>query len=108
MEKSVVEGLHGGKGHVILEHLPGAEARGPHCGLYAQVTLEPGCEIGWHIHLGESETYYLLSGEGDYNDNGEIRPVKAGDVTVTASGMGHGLLNTGSAPLVMMALIVKE
>ena len=79
------------------------------CGLYAEVTLEPGCSLGFHMHYGESETYYILTGEGEYNDNGTSwRHVKAGDITFTPDGRGHGLANTGNTDLVFMALIIKD
>ena len=45
---------------------------------------------------------------GDYNDNGTVRPVKAGDVTFTPDGKGHGLKNTGDTDLVFMALIIFD
>ena len=34
------------------------------------------------------------------------RPVKAGDITITPDGKGHGLTNTGDTDLVFMALII--
>ena len=74
--------------------------------LYAQVTIEKGCSLGYHEHHGETETYYILSGEGEYDDNGVKRPVKAGDITITPDGKGHGLTNTGDTDLVFMALII--
>lgn len=43
-----------------------------------------------------------------YDDNGNSRAVKAGDVTYTPDNCGHGLLNTGLEDLVFMALIIKE
>ncbi len=49
-----------------------------------------------------------FAGEGNYDDNGRIRPVKAGDVTFTPDGMGHGLTNTGDTDLVFMALIILD
>lgn len=64
--------------------------------------------LGYHEHHGESETYYILTGEGNYDDNGRIRPVKAGDVTFTPDGCGHALTNTGDTDLVFMALIIKD
>jgi mannose-6-phosphate isomerase-like protein (cupin superfamily) len=74
-----------------------------------EVTLEPGCSLGFHMHYGESETYYILTGEGEYNDNGTSwRHVKAGDITFTPDGRGHGLANTGNTDLVFMALIIKD
>ena len=75
------EHMAGGNGHVIIKEILDAEQLNGKCGLYAQVTLEPGCSLGYHEHHGESETYYILQGQGEYNDNGTYRPVKAGDIT---------------------------
>lgn len=74
--------------------------------VFAHTTLGPGCSIGYHEHHGESEIYYIASGSGEFNDNGNIVPVQAGDVTYTFSGMGHGIRNTGSAPMELVALIL--
>lgn len=101
-----IENMCGGKGHVVIERLLGEKELNGKCGLYAKVTIEPGCSLGYHEHHGESETYFILSGKGDYNDNGEVIPVKAGDCTVTGDGCGHGLANTGNEALVFMALII--
>ena len=76
-----VENMCGGKGHVIIKDiLEGDELKGK-CGLYAQVTID---------------------------DNGVKRPVKAGDITITPDGKGHGLTNTGDTDLVFMALIIFD
>ena len=71
------EHMAGGNGHVIIKEILDAEQLNGKCGLYAQVTLEPGCSLGYHEHHGESETYYILQGQGEYNDNGTYRPVKS-------------------------------
>lgn len=63
------EHMAGGNGHVIIKEILDAEQLNGKCGLYAQVTLEPGCSLGYHEHHGESETYYILQGQGEYNDN---------------------------------------
>ena len=102
------ENPEGGKGFMTLKKLLGEEEMHGNCGLYAEVTMEKGTELGFHRHYGESETYYILSGESDYNDNGTVRPVRAGDVTYTPSGKGHGLTNTGDGEFVFMALIIKD
>ena len=31
--------------------------------MYAQVTLKPGCSIGYHTHIGNGEDYYILKGK---------------------------------------------
>lgn len=102
-----VEQMAGGKGHVLIERLLTEEQLNGKCGLYAKVTLEPGCTLGAHEHHGETETYYILSGEGMYYDNDKSYPVKAGDVTFCEDGGTHGLDNTGGTDLTFMALIIK-
>lgn len=103
-----VEQMHGGKGHVLIKRLLGEKELNGKCGLYAEVTIEPGCSLGYHEHHQESETYYILAGKGEYDDNGTKRAVKAGDVTFTPDGCGHGLENTGEENLVFMALIIFD
>ncbi len=100
MKVETIENMCGGKGHVIIKHILGEKELNGKCGLYAEVVIEPGCTLGYHEHHNESETYYILSGTGDYDDNGTVRPVKAGDITFTPDGCGHGLVNTGDTDLV--------
>ena len=103
-----IEHMRDGDGHVLRRTLIAPEDS---CGKFkmcAKITLEPGCSLGYHEHHNESETYYILRGEGNYDDNGRIRPVKAGDMTFTPDGMGDGLTNTGDTDLVFMALIILD
>ena len=108
MKVSRIEHMCEGNGHVIIKEILEEPYLAGKCGLYAEVTLEPGCSLGYHEHHGESETYYILAGQGEYNDNGAYRSVSAGDITYTSSGKGHGLSNTGNTDLVFMALITKD
>ena len=103
-----IENMAGGQGHVLIKRLLNEKQLNGKCGLYAEVTLEPGCSLGYHEHHNESETYYILSGKGIYSDNGTLRMVKAGDVTFTPDGQGHGMTNTGDEDLVFMALIILD
>ena len=64
------ENMAGGKGHVIIKHILEDKELNGKCKMYAEVTLEPGCSLGYHEHHNESETYYILRGEGNYDDNG--------------------------------------
>lgn len=78
MKINRIEHMCEGNGHVIIKELLDEQQLNGKCGLYAEVTLEPGCSLGFHMHYGESETYYILTGEGEYNDNGTSwRHVKA-------------------------------
>ena len=76
--------------------------------VFGLTTVYPGSEIGYHVHTGDSETYYILSGTGHYNDNGTMVTVGAGDVTYCAPGEGHGLACAGEEPIEMIALILYE
>ncbi len=101
-------GAENGEGTLFLDKLllpPNAPEK---LRTYAHATLEPNASVGYHVHNGESECYYILSGEGEYDDNGKICKVSAGDVTFTPSGEGHGIKNIGSEPLHFMALIIKD
>lgn len=101
------ENMCGGRGYVIIERLLSEKELNGKCGLYAKVTIEKDCSLGYHEHHGETETYFLLSGSGVYNDNGTNVPATAGDVFFCEDGCGHGLENTGEEPIVFMALIIK-
>lgn len=99
----------GGKGNMKLEKILGEAEMKDKCGLYARVTLHPGDVLGYHVHDDDNECYFILSGEGVYDDNGTKRVVKAGDVTWTPCGKGHGLSNeNGKEDVVFMALIINN
>ena len=76
--------------------------------VFAHTTVLPGNGIGYHVHVGDGEIYYVYSGKGEYNDNGAITTIEAGDVTFCPPGQGHGVLNTGDEPLELIALILYE
>ena len=73
--------------------------------LFGKITLNPGCSIGYHVHENDSELFYIIRGTGEYSDNGEIRTVKAGDVTVCPAGTGHGIANRTDEILELIAVI---
>ncbi len=74
--------------------------------LYNYVRLHHGEGIGKHRHSGDFEVYFILKGEGLYDDNGCETTVKAGDVTVCHDGEEHALCNNGPDDLEMVALIL--
>lgn len=107
--KTIVEyDAEGGKGLLKLIKMSDYYDKPAKLRTFAFAELEPGAEVGFHEHEGESECYYILSGEGIYDDNGELVPVKSGDVTFTPTGTGHGLKNTGSEKMTFIALIILE
>ncbi|EEQ57563.1 cupin domain protein [Clostridiales bacterium 1_7_47FAA] len=78
------------------------------CGrVFAHTTVYPGSSIGYHVHIRESELYYILKGKARFNDNGTMREIRAGDVTITYPGEGHGITTIGEEPVEMIALILQ-
>lgn len=98
----------GGKGHIYAKILARADQMYRGARLFNHITLNPGCSIGYHTHEHETEFYYILSGEGVFNDNGTEVVLHAGDVTETGGGNSHGLDNRSDAPVELIALIVTE
>ena len=97
-----------GVGEVLIEKILDEELADK-CGLYARVTIPAGSVLGYHEHHGNGESYFVLSGEAIYDDNGVKRTIKAGDSTWTPDGSGHGVDNSrGEEPIVFMALIVNK
>lgn len=109
-EREVVkkEQVNGGAGHIFMESLLSEEEKGAHCRIFSRVTIEPGCELGYHEHHGETETYFVLSGSATYMDNDKEYEIKTGDVTFCKDGDGHGVKNHGTEPIVFIGLILKN
>lgn len=97
-----------GKEKMFKTSLADFDAWDPKVRLYSLVQVKPGEEVDYHMHIGESETFFILSGQGIYNDNGNIVDVTPGMVTFTPSGQGHSIKNTGNDLLSFIALIVVE
>lgn len=74
--------------------------------LFARITLKPGCGIGYHVHEQDSEIFYIMKGTAEYNDNGTITTVTAGDVTVCPAGTGHSVTNKTDEVVELIAAIV--
>lgn len=97
-----------GVGEIVCEKILDEELAGK-CGLYAKVTIPAGAALGYHEHHGNGESYFVLSGEAVYDDNGTKRVIRAGDSTWTPDGNGHGVDNSaGKEAIVFMALIVNK
>lgn len=101
------ENMRGGDGVVTIHNFVADSEKCPNLRLLGMIELPPGASIGEHVHDGEAEIFSIVSGEGEYNDNGVAVPVKVGDVTVCYSGQVHGIRNTGSAPLVINGVIIQ-
>ncbi|HHV93996.1 MAG TPA: cupin domain-containing protein [Firmicutes bacterium] len=106
MVKEVRERMRGGEGSVELLHVFKKDELKGRARLFAKITLQPGCSIGFHEHIDEEELFYILRGTGTVNDAGKEEVVKAGDAILTGGGAGHSIANTGDEPLEIMAAIL--
>jgi len=99
------ERMRDGEGTARLTYLLDGSAE-KNARMFAEVTLNPGCSIGYHQHESETEYYFIVSGTGLVNDNGTEVEVKQGASIITGNGAFHGIKNTGTDPLVFHAVIV--
>lgn len=104
--RGAAEGVSNGT-LTIKKLLSAAQLNGK-CGLYAQAHLSPGATLNLHKHEGNTETYFILSGEGVYNDDGRVVPARVDDVFFCADGHSHAITNVGADDLVFMALIINS
>lgn len=98
-------GPHKGGGHTIA-HKFFAKATDSRLQFTKRI-LQPGAAIGYHLQK-EEEIYYIVSGNGIMQMNGELFPVTAGDAILTYAGSSHGLKQTGTADLVVIINYQKK
>jgi len=102
------ENMRGGKGSVYFRH-PVEKAQLPaKSRLFAEIIVPSGSSMGYHEHMGETEFYYILEGEGILNDGTTCTPICAGDTVVTGNGGGHSVENESGKDLKMLAVIVLD
>lgn len=103
------EHMRDGDGTVqITNFIQGQEELNGKGRLFARLLLNPGCSIGYHVHEKDAELFYILKGTAEYSDNGELRTVTAGDVTICPVGQGHSIANKTEEPVEFIALILFE
>lgn len=102
----VREQMRGGDGAVTIEELLTPAEMYDKGRFFARLTFGPGASIGHHVHEGEMESFYIISGEAEYDDNGETVALLPGDCALTPSDEGHSIKSTGDVPLVLIAMIL--
>ena len=100
------EKMRDGEGVVTIKHLFQEGDLQGKVRLTAKITLPVGASIGFHRHDQEEEIFYVVSGQGRFNDDGDWKTIQPGDAMVTGGGKGHSVANDGSQPLVLLAVIL--
>ena len=105
---SLRENMRGGNGTVKITDYVNKEELYNKGRLFADITLEPGCGIGEHIHEGEEEIFVVTAGAVVYNDNGIEKQCKVGDVLLCNDGEKHSIRNEGDVTASVVALIMLK
>ncbi|WP_313801829.1 cupin domain-containing protein [Sphingobium sp.] len=108
--RSVVKEMHGGKASVEIRRYPFGNA--PEPARFITYTLPPGASEGVHVHFlddhnGEGafdEYYFIISGSGQMEIDGQIVPVREGDHIHTPLTVAHGIENTHPTQLLKVFL----
>ena len=67
--------------------------------------FEPGQEHALHAHAGMDKVYQVVSGSGVFLLEDEDLPCEAGILLVAPEGVPHGIRNTGSERLIVLAIL---
>lgn len=67
--------------------------------------FEPGQEHKLHAHAGQDKIYHVLEGEGLFLLDGQDLPMTTGDLLVAPEGIPHGVRNTGTRRLLVLAVL---
>ncbi|MCR5485569.1 MAG: cupin domain-containing protein [Clostridiales bacterium] len=99
--------MRGGDGQVEITNFMDKEEFKGTGRLFANLSIKPGCGIGYHIHDADTEIFYIKNGTALYSDNGTEKTVTAGDVTITPKGTGHSIKNISDETVDVIALIIN-
>ena len=67
--------------------------------------FEPGQQHALHAHPGQDKVYHVLEGEGVFLLEGRELTMKPGDLLIAPEGVPHGVRNTGSEHLLVLAIL---
>jgi mannose-6-phosphate isomerase-like protein (cupin superfamily) len=67
--------------------------------------FEPGQEHKLHAHAGLDKVYHVLAGRGLFLLQDRALPMQAGGMLVAPQGVPHGIRNTGTERLLVLAIL---
>ena len=70
--------------------------------------FEPGQEHKLHAHAGMDKIYHVLAGRGIFLLPGRDEPMEAGMMLIAPSGVPHGIRNTSSERLLVLAILAPS
>ena len=67
--------------------------------------FEPGQAHELHSHEAMDKVYHVLEGDGVFLLEGRELPMRAGELLIAPEGVPHGIRNTGTGRLLVLAVL---
>ena len=100
------KGVHGGEGNLEWKCFARLHMLNAPWVAFEWVSIEPGGAVGHHKHSRTEEIYFIVSGTGEMDQDGELSEVGPGHLIMTRRGVTHALKNTGEDPVEFLVIEV--
>ena len=100
--ESVMENFKGGEKHLSAHMFTDGKNR------IFKGTLVSGASIGFHRHLTDCETIYIIEGSGKVILDEGSESVQAGQCHYCPKGSAHSLVNDSDRELVFFAVVAAQ
>lgn len=101
-----MQNLRNGKGFACISYLLKSEEKFDNVTFMGIVELDSKASIGFHEHANDSETYYIVQGQGLFKEKDLAeQAVESGDFCHIPKGSGHALKNTGDDKMIILAIV---
>lgn len=98
-KRQIQEKCHDGEGGIIFREVFSKKNFKSSLQFLHETIILPNSTIGYHLHTGNEEIYYVIEGEGIMTVDGEDKKISSGDAVITHGGSSHGLKNISSKKL---------
>ena len=102
MNDTVLEHFNGGEGKFVAKMFNDGKSK------ILRGLLAPGCSIGMHTHVSNSEVIYVLSGSGKMLMDDGVEMLCAGDVHYCPQGHSHSFINEGEEDLIFLGVVPEH
>ena len=103
IEEAHFDGFKGGKGKLdSRNYLDNGKAK------IMYSTLRPGAVTGHHVHEGNCEIVFVISGTATFHYDDTVEEVRAGQVHYCPMGHSHHLENRTNHDLVYLAIVPEH
>lgn len=102
IEKKTISGMNSGTGAMTVKMYMDEQGKIIPC------TIHVGGSIGLHKHETSDDINYVLSGSGKAICDGQEEILVSGTCHICKKGSEHSIVNTGSADLVLLTVVVER